>query len=273
MATTGSAVETLTRRLDASALETEELRNSYAALRATVDDLRCELARKEMQLERRKRLAALGELAAGMAHEIRNPLGGIGLYVDLLRQDVEGDEEKVRLVEQVQSGIVTLNRLVENMLEFAKPRGVKKSRCDIGDMVAGALAMLQHEAERREIDVYIGCRGVSVMMDPNVMMRAFMNIALNAYQAMGEEGILSIEAGEAEIQGTPAVAIVFRDTGPGIPPHAEEKVFDPFFTLKESGTGLGLSIVHSAVESHGGAVEVRSAEGGGAVIRVILPKE
>lgn len=273
MAVTTDAVATLVRQMDSSMVETEDFRLSYRQLKMQVEELQLELLQKEEQFERRKRLAALGELAAGVAHEIRNPLGGINLYVDLLKKDVQGDEEKLRLVEHVQNGIVTLNGLVEDMLEFAKPREVNKSPCDLGDMIAAALGMIEHVVEERDIHVHNGCRGLIVPMDPNVMMRAFANLIMNAFQAMGEEGVLSIEAGEAELLGVAAITIRFTDTGPGIPRDVAEKVFDPFFTLREEGTGLGLSIVHRAVESHGGTVEAGCARGGGAVLCVTIPRE
>ena len=252
---------------------TERLVHSHENLREKVTDLRSELELKDRQLEREDRLASLGRMSAAVAHEIRNPLGGIGLYADLLRKELDGDKEKARLVDQILMGVSGLNKLVEDMLEFASPPKVNKRTCDVGQVADRALSLLKHEIDARGTVVENRSLGVVARMDPDIMAGAFGNIALNALQAMGKRGRLVIEAHNRRMDGRRTVAITFTDTGPGVPLEIAEKVFDPFFTSRDGGTGLGLSIVHSAIDSHGGTVGISEAAGGGAVFNVVLPEE
>jgi signal transduction histidine kinase len=254
---------------------TERLRGSHERLQARVAELSRELEAKNRELARKNRLAVIGEMAACLAHEIRNPLGGIALYAGLLQRDVAGRPEAAALVEKIRAGVDHLNRLVEDMLAFANGVAIRPAPCDPARCVEDALVLAAGALAPRRIRIE---RAVEPpprppSADAALLQRVFLNILLNAAEAMGEEGTLSVRIGPEAREGRAGCAVRFADTGPGIDPGAMEKLFTPFFTRKARGTGLGLSIAHQIVAAHGGRLEASNNPGRGATFTVWIPLE
>lgn len=263
-----AAAETSSRRMDELGRiirqyseVTEKLRQSHEQLQQTVQSLRSDLAEKNRELERRNRLAALGEMAAGMAHEIRNPLGGIQLYASLLARDVAEQPESLKLVGRISAGVSHLERLVSEVLQFTREIAAHVVDADAAEAIEQAVGLAEHTFKslgaRCDAD---GPRPLPARLDPMLLGQATLNLLLNAGQAAGEGGTVTVRW----LQQAGRVRLIVRDSGPGVPPHLLEKIFNPFFTTKETGTGLGLAIVHRIVEAHDGAISVRNVPGGGA---------
>lgn len=251
---------------------TEKLEQSHARLEQTVRMLRDELSEKSRLLERKNRLAALGEMAAGMAHEIRNPLGGIQLYASMLAKDVAQQPASLELVRKISGGVKRLEGLVSSVLQFTREIQVNVVESDLGELVETAVELASPHAQAAGVHIRIeGPRPLAVRCDGHLIGQALLNLVLNAIQAMPDGGTLEIcytaGGGDTGRDGR-SFALVLRDTGPGIPPQILDRIFNPFFTTKETGTGLGLAIVHRIVEAHDGLISVTNAEGGGAIFEV-----
>ncbi|NOY45096.1 MAG: PAS domain-containing protein [Deltaproteobacteria bacterium] len=220
-------------------------------------------------LERMDRLASLGRLAAGVAHEVRNPLTGVALLLDDLHDRLPdpADREALR---QALGEIERLEGIVQELLEYARVDTAPKRECRIGEIVEGSLFLVEKTARRQGIRVVrreeVG--DARVLAAPEKLKQAVLNLLLNAVQAMPDGGELRVTvAAEGD-----RVAVEVADTGVGIPPGDQERIFEPFFSLRPGGSGLGLSITHTIVEDHGGTVEVSSSPGEGSVFRLLLPR-
>lgn len=245
---------------------TEKLQHSHEQLQRTVQSLRSDLAEKNRQLERRNRLAALGEMAAGMAHEIRNPLGGIQLYASLLAKDLSG--QPLTLVNRISAGVGRLERLVSQVLQFTREMTADIQDCDAAESIDHAIELARPAMDERKIRCdAAGPRPLRLRVDGMLLGQAALNLLLNAAEAMDANGTVTVRWSACK-RGGKRLRLVVQDTGPGVPAHLLDKIFNPFFTTKETGTGLGLAIVHRIVEAHDGAVTVRNAPEGGAVFDV-----
>ena len=253
---------------------TDRLRASHESLRSEVARLTAELEQKNHELERRERLAMLGEMAAGVAHEIRNPLGGISLYADMLLEDLGEAAEQRDIVRQVQGGIRVLNRIVEDMLLFARDLQVDARAHDLGRLVRGSLELARHDVARSGLHVAADHARLDVELnvDGSLVTRALLNMILNAAQAAeGRSGAaLCITAGPAPQNGF--TQVVLEDTCGGIDRDDLSRIFNPFFTRRDQGTGLGLAIVHRTVEAHGGWIAAANNTVGGATFTFTLPQ-
>jgi two-component system sensor histidine kinase HydH len=229
-----------------------------------------ELRKLEAQIKLKEKLAAIGELSAGIAHEIRNPLNSIELFLGLLQRKLKGEEDQIQLVGKVRTEIQKLNDILSNFLKFARPLPLNLTNADLRKVIQDSLFFAQAEIDERKIDVTwkIPEEPMDSRIDPQQIQQAFTNIILNAAQAMEEDGRLSIVGGEG-LNGFWTVG--FSDTGPGIPPENLARIFNPFFTTKDQGTGLGLAMVHKIVETHGGDIEVISNRSG-TTFTIHLPK-
>jgi signal transduction histidine kinase len=241
----------------------EDLKQSYA-----------ELARTQEQLVQRERLAALGELAAVVAHEVRNPLGSIFNSVSTIRHHIGAGTPALALplVDIVSEEADRLNRIVDDLLYFARPPSPSPTpvplRCLLEDTVHTALADAMGQ-----VQVVWGMEAeVPVLVDERMIRQAFLNLALNAVQAMPQGGTLRVGM-RRPVSPQPEVQVEFTDTGPGIPEELRERIFEPFFTTKAKGTGLGLVLVKRIVESHAGRVVLESELGRGTTFRLFLPCE
>jgi two-component system, NtrC family, sensor histidine kinase PilS len=223
----------------------------------------------EQQVRRSDRLAAIGELAAGMAHEIRNPLASLSGSITMLSEELRLEGTGRELMDVVMSEISRLDSLITDFLGFASPREPLARRTDLGALARETAALLR-QSNQASWRIEVSEQGELPAMaevDPQLVRQVFWNLSRNAIEAMPAGGLLEI--GVTAAAGT--VTVAFADRGCGIPPAAMPKIFTPFFSTKERGTGLGLAIVFKIVEAHGGRLDVESAPGRGTTVRVSLP--
>jgi two-component system, NtrC family, sensor histidine kinase PilS len=216
------------------------------------------------------RLAAIGELSAGIAHELRNPLASISGSIEMLYQELTLDGEDKRLMELIMRESDRLDRIISDFLEFARLRSPRRTPTRVEKSLSETLLLVRKNTEKSEgIAIHLECaEGLpTVYMDDEQMRQVFMNLAVNACEAMTGNGRLEVVAGQGDED---TVRVAFCDSGPGI--HAEmERFFEPFFTTKDGGTGLGLAIANKIVAAHGGSIRFRNRASGGAVFEITLP--
>ncbi len=232
-----------------------------------------ERKRLEEQLAQAERLAALGEMIAGVSHEIRNPLGIVRSTAELLEGRIENERHK-RLSSIIVEESTRLNDILTEFLDFARPKTLRTVRCRLEEILERNLEVLEPECQRLGVRVERSYQAENYTFeaDRDLLYRAIVNLLSNALQAMPEGGTLSLETvlfnGKA---GPPQLELRIADTGPGIPPEVLKKIFNPFFTTREKGTGLGLPIVQSIIDTHDGEIDVISREGEGTTIVIRLP--
>lgn len=270
---------------------TSRLQRTHESLRDEVARLEGELRDAQSQLRRARQLAALGEMAAGIAHEVRNPLGSIRLYASALAQDLTGRPEEQSLATRIIGAVGRLNAVVGDVLTFAREIVVRDQDIEASELIRDSIEACADVWSAAGIEVC--CRGVApvgavVRCDPALTHQALVNVLRNAAEAMGEseadhERALTIRAERrdtvnAQGEREAMIAIIVRDTGPGVPAEALDRLFNPFFTTRHTGTGLGLAIVHRIVDAHGGRVSIRNnsevtGDGAarGAYVEVLLP--
>ena len=228
------------------------------------------LKKAEERLVLAERLSSLGELTAGVAHELRNPLAGIKINTQVLSRKKDLPEMEKRLLNSTQEGIEKIQKIVDEMLHFAKPKPFHFKEEEINEVVDKSLAILQTKLKKGNISsVFEGAQGLpKLRIDIHQIQQVLINLMLNAIQAMEDGGTLSVRAFLEDEDG---VAIEVRDTGIGIPRAHLKKVFDPFFTTKSEGTGLGLSISLKILENHGATIDVVSEAGKGSAFTIHFP--
>ena len=233
----------------------------------------------EEEMRRREWLANLGEMSAGMAHEIRNPLGALAGAMQMLRQDVGPDETSQRLMDIAIREAKRLDNIITEFLQYARPPALHLVEHDLNKVLADTLDLIQHEARSRKgisIVSKLASETLTAQVDHDQLKQVFWNLATNAFEAMSGGGTLTITTGlrRVEVGGcrTDVIEIGFQDSGEGIPKQNFDKIFLPFFTTKKEGSGLGLAQVHRIVELHGGWVKVESEVGTGARFVVCLPQ-
>jgi signal transduction histidine kinase len=275
-ATTASAareVQDLGRIIRSYHEVTERLKSSHELLSREVCRLRDQLDEKNRELARRERLAALGEMAAGVAHEIRNPLAGIELYVSLLEGDLSDQPEQLELVRRIGAGVRNLEGIVNDTLSFAHGAEPTSRAVPCSEIVDRVLAQAQPRADAvsAKIEVDDHLRERALFCDASQIERALLNLVLNALEAGERGGCVRVADGGQTVDDR-CVRIVVEDDGPGIAADQLEKVFNPFFTTKDTGTGLGLAIVHSILEAHGGWIRAGNRKDGGAAFTMAVPR-
>ncbi len=233
----------------------------------------------EDEMRRKQWLASLGEMSAGMAHEIRNPLGALAGAMQMLRKDLQADETSQRLMEIAVREATRLDAIITEFLQYARPPALNLAEYDLNKVLAETLDLVQHEARiRRGISLRaVPCaEALLAQVDQDQMKQVFWNLAVNAFDAMSNGGQLTITTGcrKVDIAGRKAdvVEVSFHDAGEGIPKDNLDKIFLPFFTTKKRGSGLGLAAVHRIVDLHGGWIKVESQEGQGTRFGVCLPR-
>jgi len=258
-------IEELGRIILAYSEVTDKLQRSHEQLTQTVQSLREEISEKNRQLERKTRLAALGEMAASMAHEIRNPLGGINLYASLLAKDVSDRPASLEVVRKISGGVKRLEALVSQVLQFAREISLNVAPMDLSQTVAQSIDFAADAIVRRQIHLDVdGPPTLMVNADALLIGQVILNLLLNAAEAMETGGTLTIRFGAPAEPPARQFFISVSDTGPGISPQAMDRLFDPFFTTKATGTGLGLPIVQRIIEAHDGTIIAANQSGGGA---------
>ncbi len=257
----------------ASSLPITDDNSNVQGVVVTFNDI-SKIRKLENEIAHSKRLAALGEMAAGVAHEIRNPLGGIEMFASLLVRECKDDERKLKIAESIVQGVRGLNKIVTGLLTFTRTlKNTHFRRVDVIDAVEIAYTFAKHEFESKNVDVkklYDPGLPVWVKGDSDQLKQVFLNIMLNAAQAIPDRGgKVLILCNKKPKEGY--VVIEISDNGCGISKESLEKIFDPFFTTKEKGTGLGLSISYRIIDAHGGKVKVSSNEGVGTTFYIYLP--
>jgi len=231
---------------------------------------------REDYLQRVNRLISLGELAAGVAHEIRNPLTGIGVVLDILKDRKRLLKADKDLLAEATLEIERLEKLISDLLDFARPKAFDFEPADINEIVRSISFLIGEQCNNQGIRLATryGDKLPKACMDAEKIRQGLLNVIINAIRAMPQGGKLTIETG---IQGADAkgergsVTVAIKDSGAGIPDAVKGRIFDPFFTTHHEGTGLGLSITHSIVKEHGGTIRFDSEEGKGARFVVSLP--
>lgn len=235
----------------------------YIAIRTDIT------ARKaaEEQLAQQAALARLGQMAAVVAHEVRNPLAGIKGAVQVLISRRKADDGELPVMRDIVSRIDALSDLINDLMLFAKPRAPRLGRVDLRLLVHEAIAMVRRDPAGQHLEVAVEGEDFPVTADAELIRAALLNLLLNAAQAMAGQGRICVQLSCAD--GHAAIRI--RDTGPGIPPEIRTQVFEPFFTTKARGGGLGLAIARRTAELHGGALTLTCPPEGGTVATLTLP--
>ena len=247
---------------------TLRLEQTHNALRDEVQQLTAELEVKNRELARKNRLADLGQMASHVAHEVRNNLVPVTLYLSLLRRRLTSDAEGLDMLEKVNAGFRAMDVMVNDLLHFTSDRDpqlaqfpLRKLAADIEDSLAPQLA-----AQKIRFEIKIPTQQ-TLRADREMLRRGVLNLVLNALDAMPDGGTLTVGSTTTD----DGLELYVADSGPGLPVEVLPRVFEPFFTTKQAGTGLGLAIVSRIAEAHGGIVNAANAQRGGAVITLRLP--
>jgi len=230
-----------------------------------------EVQNLKQEIERSQRLASLGRLAAGIAHEIRNPLSSIKGFATYFRERYKEIPEDQKTAEIMVQEVDRLNRVIGQLLEFARPMTIDKKPSSMHTVIQHSLKMIERDAQVNNIKINtrLSPEIKDVSIDPDRINQVLLNLYLNSIESMGHGGSLSVELSWDENSQEARIAV--SDTGAGINKEDLVHVFDPYFTTKQSGTGLGLAIVHKIIESHKGEVRVESEPGKGTTVTILLP--
>ncbi len=261
--------------VDGDPREIERISGAINRLGATLREKIASEKQIEDQLRHAERLAALGRLVAGVAHEVRNPLATIRLRVQLCQQ-ASSDPAILDSCEIALEEIERLNGMVNRLLNFSQPVQLSSEPLDVCQLLEQRLDRMADRARRQNVRFITNFPGQRrmVLLDANRMSQVFDNLIVNAIEAMAQSGgtlCVGIWSNATKVAAGQELCIEFNDTGSGIDPAIATRVFDPFFTTKPAGTGLGLSICHELVRAHGGDIQVRSAVGHGTSVRLLLP--
>ncbi|HEV2177270.1 MAG TPA: ATP-binding protein [Terriglobia bacterium] len=247
----------------------------FRTLAETLAETNQRLEQVQAEARRSERLAALGQLSAGLAHEIRNPLGVIKGSAEMLAAKLPpSDSVAVELAGYISSEVDRLNGMVGRFLDFARPLRLEPRSQQIAPVIERALKAIHDRWPEAPVEVerQYAAHLPAVPVDAEMCEQVFTNLASNAYEALGEKGgKLRVRVAPASTGNRSGVQIDFEDSGPGVPIELREQIFNPFFTTKKTGTGLGLSIVSKIVDEHGGTIRATGEPAQGACFRVFLP--
>ena len=233
---------------------------------------RYQRSRKQLQeaMARKEKLVAIGHLAAGVAHEIRNPLSSIKGLAKYFAERTPPDGEAHQLAQVMAKEADRLNRVVSELLELVRPAHLKYQSVDLNEVITHSLQLIGQDAQSRAIELNFNAQPSlrRIEADPDRLKQVLLNLYLNAMQAIGHHGTIRVEVGECDGQ---RVKIVVTDSGKGMTAEQRQAIFTPYFTTKADGTGLGLAVVQNIVEQHGGTIHADSTPGKGAVFTLYLP--
>lgn len=239
-----------------------------------IEDANRQLSEAQENLLQKERLAAIGEMAAGIAHELKGPLVSIGGFAGRLTRKLPQDTNEWGHADLIVREVLRLESILSEILLFSKKATICYTRCNIAVIVKESLAVVAPPLEEKQIRVTTRFpRTKQVLLgDGQQLKQVFINIFLNALDAMGSGGKLMVQVSTTELDGKEAVCVKVSDTGGGIPLEALNSIFTPFYTTKESGTGLGLPIANRIITNHGGKIQIVNTPGQGVEFKVILPK-
>ncbi len=247
---------------------TLRLEQTHEALRQEVRRLSDELEAKNRELARKNRLADLGQMASHVAHEVRNSLVPVTLYLSLLRRRLAHDTMSRDLLNKLASGFTALDATVNDLLHFTAERDPQRRLVAVRDLIEDVVQSLAPQLSAQDIQVEIDVPlAQCVSLDRDMLRRAVLNLALNALDAMPDGGQLVVTS----VMGPRGLELEIADSGPGLADDVRRRMFEPFFSTKSSGTGLGLSIVYRIAEVHGGDVTARNCPEGGAALTIRIP--
>lgn len=247
------------------------------AHRAFISPLRLQLTETQAAIQRQEKLASLGILAAGVAHEIRNPLTAIKMRLFSLKKMLPADVAQGEDLTVVNAEINRLERIVKDTLQFARPSEPEFAIVPVAQLLAELDRLLGGELRKRNVALQIEASDdLLVRADRQQISQVLINLVQNAGESIGQDGTVTLGARSGVSQlasgSQPVVMLEVADTGRGIPPEAERRIFDPFFSTKEGGTGLGLAIASRIVEKHGGVIQYSSRKNRGATFTIVLPR-
>lgn len=255
--------------LDAWQTATTRLEKTHAQLRDEVARLTTELENKNRELARKNRLADLGEMASHVAHEVRNSLTPITLYLSLLRRSLEGDNRGLEVLGKAEAGFTNLEATVNDLLSFSANRLPNSTGFLVRELVDDVLLSLSPQLEAQMIELEVDVPPSALLSaDREMVRRAVLNLVLNALDVMPQGGQLIVTAYE----GFEGFELEVADSGPGLDEEQQNRVFEPFFSTKETGTGLGLSVVAHVADAHGGSVVGENCPEGGAAFTLRFPR-
>jgi len=260
-----SARVTFARRRD----DIGELGRQFNDMVQKLENSRAEIERlHQRELVRAEHLASLGELAAGLAHEIRNPLAGIAGVIDIIGRELPQQSPSRSVLPELQKEIKHIQSILSDLLAYARPRQPSFLVADLNETAAQAVQLAREQVRTRPVAIdFRPAKPLRVAHDPALIQQVVLNLLLNAIQAIPDEGKIEVTVEPA----TDSAAIRVRDTGRGMSQEILAKIFKPFFTTRSEGTGLGLSLAKSVVDSHGGRIDVMSEPGRGSTFAVVLP--
>jgi signal transduction histidine kinase len=239
------------------------------------------LQRLEQEMIRVKTLAALGEMAAVVAHEVKNPLGGIRGFAELLDRDLAPDDPRKKWVRKIMEGVQNLDRIVLSLLDYTKPIRLNPQKVEMVRFIDEVINFFEMDGSQKRVGIRVNKKyppdEFKFYVDTEQFRQVLLNLLHNAVQAMPEGGEITValnreeHSSDAQVDANAALVLDVSDTGMGMNQTTREKLFTPFFTTKEQGTGLGLATVKKIVEAHRGKIQVKSQSGKGTSIRIRLP--
>jgi signal transduction histidine kinase len=248
----------------------EVLTNGFIGKEVIVFEDVTEFEKMKERIERDERLLAMGEMAARIAHEIKNPLGSMELFLSMLSNGKLKTKERKKYIDYVQFGVKTIDRIINNILSYTRPKTLVLRPEKISEIVKDTLDFMSVSIMSRDIGVHFNaCYEGFSYFDPDMMKLVIMNFISNAIEAVTAKGFIRIEIKE---EGK-YVVVVVSDNGIGMSEEVRKNIFNPFFTTKDKGVGLGLYIVYNIIKAHGGYIEVESTEGSGSSFFIFIPKD
>ena len=252
------------------------MQGELGEIAAAINEMALDLAERknlEAQMQRADRLAAVGEIAAGVAHEIRNPLTCIKGFVQLIEEDLHSDDDKLAYTKIIIEEADRLNRIICELLYYARPSDTSRTLVDINSIIDNALVLLNFKISKPMIQVHkkYSDNLPAILADEEQVKQLFLNLIINSLQAIDAEGEINITTDLCTDHKF--VRVMIHDTGKGIEKRDLKRLFDPFYTTKEEGTGLGLAVAQRVVELHGGHIEIESQAGQGTTFTVYIPTE
>ncbi|HNV69941.1 MAG TPA: ATP-binding protein [Candidatus Ozemobacteraceae bacterium] len=257
--------------MQANLANLRDLRGTAYGLILTLEDI---TQRKiiEKQLYHADKLSSIGQLAASVAHEIKNPLASIKTLGQLLQEETDSGDTRREYIDVIVSEVNRLNGVVEQLLRYARPEESSFRVIKLSELLQPVTALIHHELERHRVQLHVEMpEEVLVLVDGEKIKQVFLNLIFNGIQAMPDGGMLTLKAWQD--QATPWTICQISDTGSGMSEEVVKRVFEPFFTTKQRGTGLGLAIVKKIIDLHGGTIEVTSRPGEGTTFTFYLPRE